>query len=242
MKLGKLDPKFEDRDFPLKALLRPGAPSVPLPDAYDVDASYQNLIYPMFANDVYGCCVISGRAHQTLRFELKEQSKLLSISDKDVIDEYLRQTGGEDTGLVVSSSLREWRKTGWLIGVDRYFSRAYARIDHRSHRQVRIAIFADTGVGIGMSIPQSAMDQFDKGQPWDVVDDDGGSLGGHYVYLPAYDQGTFTCVTWGRRQKMTTAFFTKYVDEAWCVFDALDTKKKANQLIDLPKVQELLRK
>jgi hypothetical protein len=30
----------------------------------------------MFANDYHGDCVIAGRAHQTLRFEDKEQNKM----------------------------------------------------------------------------------------------------------------------------------------------------------------------
>ena len=38
----------------------------------------------MFANDTYGCCVISGRAHQSLRFEDIEQSKVIDITDKDI--------------------------------------------------------------------------------------------------------------------------------------------------------------
>ena len=55
----------------------------------------------MFANDTYGCCVISGRAHQTLRFELIEQKAKIQITDKEVIAEYLKETGGVDASLVV---------------------------------------------------------------------------------------------------------------------------------------------
>ena len=37
---------------------------------------------PMFGNDVYGDCVMAGRGHQTLRFELIEQNKIIKITIK----------------------------------------------------------------------------------------------------------------------------------------------------------------
>ena len=190
---------------------------------------------------------MAGRAHQTLRFELLEQSKVLPITDQDVLNEYFSETGGEDTGLVVSRSLRTWRRRGWIAAGKRYFAKAYARVNERALADVRAAIYADVGVGIGFTVTQSAMDQFDRGEPWDVVRDslgriyDADVLGGHYVYLPAYHaDGGFTCVTWGKRQKMTAAFFKHFVDEAWAIWDANNTSAKMNQIFDMAKLDEFL--
>ena len=60
------------------------------------------------------------------------------------------------------------------------------------------------------------MDQFNAGQPWDVVP--GAKIeGGHYVPVVGtvheVDQGT--CVTWGKHQAFTKAFYEQYNDEAW---------------------------
>ncbi len=44
---------------------------------------------------------MAGRARQTLRFEDIEQGSVLMISDKDVLREYFKETGGPDTGLIV---------------------------------------------------------------------------------------------------------------------------------------------
>jgi len=100
----------------------------------------------MFANDIYGCCVISGRAHQTLRFEDIEQGSVLMISDKDVLKEYLKETGGVDSGLVVLDSLKEWRHDGWKVGKKTYKIQAYAQVNFKDREEVRRAVFANVGL------------------------------------------------------------------------------------------------
>src|SRR5437870_3185368 len=97
-RLGKAPARRDPRNFKFAALLR--AP-VTLPPTYDFDLTHRGIPTPMFANDVYGDCVIAGRAHQTLRFELIEQGSKIAIADRDVVREYLKETGGPDTGLVV---------------------------------------------------------------------------------------------------------------------------------------------
>jgi hypothetical protein len=100
----------------------------------------------MFGNDVHGDCVIAGRAHQTLRFEDIEQGSVLMITDKEVLKEYFKETGGPDTGLVVLDSLNEWRHKGWKVGKHNYKIQAFAEVDFRKNDEVRQAVFADVGV------------------------------------------------------------------------------------------------
>jgi len=236
-KLGKLPAELSDKDLLLKSVIK----TVTIPTEYDFDSTHPGLPYPMFANDEYGCCVMSGRAHQTLRFELVEQKKILSITDQDVLKEYFAETGGDDSGLIVSRSLREWRRKGWIAAGSKCLAKAYARINHRIAQDIRAAIYADVGVGIGFTVMESAMDQFDAGKPWDLVAHPGQELGGHYVYLPAYQSdGSFTCVTWGKRQKMTERFLKAYCDEAWAVWDAANPTTKMKQMFDLNKIDQFL--
>ena len=100
-KLGKKPAKRDRRNLPLTSILRE---PVKVPDEYDFDTSHAGVPTPVFANDRLGDCVIAGRAHQTLRFELVEQQKVIRITDGEVVREYLLETGGADSGLIVLDS------------------------------------------------------------------------------------------------------------------------------------------
>src|SRR5882762_9392904 len=106
-KLGKAPCKRDKRNLMFAAILRA---KVKVPKEYDFDLKHAGIPTPMFGNDTYGDCVIAGRAHQTLRFELIEQGSKIGIADADVVREYLKETGGADSGLVVLDSLNEWRQ------------------------------------------------------------------------------------------------------------------------------------
>ncbi len=200
-KLGKAPAKKDDRNLLFAAVLR----AVPkLPRSYDFDITHPGIPLPMFGNDVHGDCVMAGRAHQTLRFEDIEQGSVLMITDKDVLCEYFKETGGPDCGLVVLDSLKEWRRDGWKVGKRTYKIQAFAQVDGSYHDQVRQAIFADVGIGLGLELPKSAQQQVQTGQPWEVTsgpDAKPGSWGGHYVYVPGYTPMGPVCVTWGRKQQ-----------------------------------------
>lgn len=239
-KLGKAPAKKDDRNLRFAAVLNAAPPK--LPDSYDFDTTHPGIPTPMFGNDVHGDCVIAGRAHQTLRFKDIEHGSVLMITDKDVLQEYFKETGGADRGLVVLDSLSEWRHRGWKVGKRSYKIRAYAQVNFNSEDEVRQAIFADVGVGFGVQLPKAAQAQIQAGQPWDVTtgpDSAPGSWGGHYVYVVGYTPDGPVCVTWGRKQQMTWAWVDKYCDEAFAIFDAKDTFKK--KLVDGSKVMAFLK-
>lgn len=237
-KLGKKGAKRDKRNLKFAAVVK--AP-VPLPDRYDFDDKHPGIPTPMFANDELGCCVIAGRAHQTMRFELIEQGSKMMITDAEVIKEYKKETGGPDTGLVVLDSLSEWRHDGWKLGKEVYKIQAYAEINRTSPAEVKRAIFADVGIGIGVNLPKDAEKQINTGQKWDVTGGAGGKpggWGGHYVYVCGYTQAGPVCITWGRKQQMTWAWFKKYCDEAYAIFDAENRFKKT--IVSLPKIKAFL--
>ena len=113
-----------------------------------------------------------------------------------------------------------------------------------SREEIKRAIFLDVGVGLGLALPNSAATQIQSGKPWDVTRGRGsakGSWGGHYVYVSGYTRRGPVCVTWGRKQQMTWAFFNKYCDEAYAIIDARDTAKKRKGL-DAKKINTFLSK
>lgn len=224
-RLGKAPAERDERNFQLRALLRA---AVKLPQEYDFDTNHRAIPTPMFANDQRGDCVIAARAHQTLRFELLEQKKIIKISDDDVLNEYFDQSGGADAGVVALESLRLWRLNGWLIGRKRYYIRAYAEINRQSRQEMKRAIYMDLGVGIGLRLPTSAQKELNAGKPWRQTTGAharANSWGGHYVYVTGYTRLGPTCVTWGRKQQMSWAFFQRYCDEAYATIDAANTAK-----------------
>jgi len=237
-KLGKASAKKDKRNLKFATLLK----AAPLPSSYDFDTSHAGIPTPMFSNDVHGDCVIAGRAHQTLRFEDIEQGSVLMITDKQVLKEYFKETGGPDTGLVVLDSIKLWRSKGWKLGKKTYKIQAFSEVDFKNHNQVRQAIYSDVGIGLGVQLPNSAKSQIQTGQPWDVAtgpDAKPGSWGGHYIFVPGYTPAGPVCVTWGRKQQITWAWLDKYCDEAYAIFDAKDTFKKA--MIDKTKIKSFLK-
>jgi hypothetical protein len=225
-KFGKKPARRDRRNFAFAALI---ARSPSLPAEYDFDERRVAVPTPMFGNDLHGDCVIAGRAHQTLRFEYLEQKRVLDIGTADVLREWHHENGGTEAGLVVLDSLKEWRTGGWKVGKARYRIQAFSEVDRGSPLEIRKAIFMQVGVGLGLTLPYDALGLFNSGKIWDVTRGPGGRpdpQGGHYVYCPGYTKRGPVCVTWGRRQPMTWAFFERFCDEAYAIVDARDAALK----------------
>jgi hypothetical protein len=170
-----------------------------------------------------GDCVWAGAAHEHRLINKLVHKVDVSFTGKDVISDYSAATGYDpddpstDNGTDVHAALSYRRKTGILDSQGkRHKIGAYVAIDPKDWDHLRQATYIFGAVGIGFDFPQSAWTQFDGGQPWDVLANDGGIEGGHYVPImgaPTADK--VGVVTWGKRQEMTRAFYEKYNDESW---------------------------
>jgi hypothetical protein len=217
-KLGKLPARRDNRNLKMRAILREITP----PPSYDFDATHPGIPTPMFANDHLGDCVIAGRAHQTLRFEDIEQKKIIAITDDDVTKEYFSESGGKDSGLCLLDSLKTWRNNGWTAGGQLLKILAFAEIDRANQNEVMSTMASKIGIMTGVVLPVGAMEAFGQGKPWTDTSSNRYE-GGHCIFIVAYDQDWLTCVTWGRKQKMSWDWFFKYCDEAYGVIDAQNT-------------------
>ncbi len=111
----------------------------------------------------------------------------------------------------------KYRKSTGLIDANsnRHKIGAYLALEPGNTDHLLAALYLFGAVGIGIQFPNSAMDQFNAGKPWSVVQ--GAQIeGGHYIPLVAH-RTYLECVTWGRIQYMTMQFYQKYCDEAWAI-------------------------
>jgi hypothetical protein len=250
-KLGKQPAKFDNRTLKFSKIVnKPVLP--PIPEAHDVDKALNtNIVEDMLGNDTDGDCVIAGRANLTWRYEWFQQGKQIPISTQDCLNEYWKeqqQTDNcpllnalnqhPDNGLVMLDSLNKWRKEGWVLGGKAYSIYAYAALA-LTRDEIQQVICLLNGAYIGINVSQSAMDQFKNGQMWDIVDDDGGIIGGHCIPLLAYDVVGPICVTWAKRQQMSWSFFAKYCDEAYGIVDQKDAWVN-NDPLNIDLLQEYL--
>ncbi|MFA5401224.1 MAG: hypothetical protein WC359_12325 [Dehalococcoidia bacterium] len=218
----------------------------PIPDEYLVDTTLPVQIpTPMFANDQWGNCVIAARAHQTLRFEGYEQKRVLPITDQEVLDEYWKEgkrfcfDKKPDRGLVLLDSLKNWR-SGWTAGGQPHSIYAFAEISRQDMMNVKAGVYLLGGATAGIMLSQSALDQFDAGLPWDVVDKPGRLLGGHAIDVVGYTKDGPICVTWGKLQPMTWRFWLADCDEAFACVDSRN-RFTENSPVDAEKLDNYLK-
>ncbi|UFZ05461.1 hypothetical protein LQG66_03855 [Bradyrhizobium ontarionense] len=236
-----------------KTAARAGAMSFKLSDYIDKKAlpkppkqfGHEGLVpasWGMLGNDRYGDCVWAGAAHETMMWNA-EAGRKVAFTDAGVLSDYSAVTGfnprkpstDNGTDMQVAASYR--RKTGIVdAGGKRHPVAAYLAIEPGNINEHMTAVYLFGAVGIGISFPASAMDQFNAGKPWDVVSRT--SIEGcHYIPLVARRE-QLDVVTWGRLQAMTPRFFQKYNDEsvAYVSLEAL-TKNKSPEGFDAAQLQ-----
>ena len=246
-------PLIDFRTIPFRAILRLSK-LPPLEVEWDAHDAVGGLVdNRMFANDQYGCCVISSFAHTTLTFEKFEQGVVIPITDQEVIDEYLRQSGGRDTGLYITLAMKEWRNTGWTAAGQYHSIYAYASVDPLDHSQVMYSIQLLNGCYFGMQVYERDIEQWRNGEPWHLTGNNGAFLGGHAVYAYRYNNLNMlptlrSCdgrlnycspvpgiwgMTWGTEQFMTWDFWNARCIQAYAVVDNKD-KWVDNEAVNIP--------
>jgi hypothetical protein len=220
-KFGKLPPKWNRKTLKLSEYLLSGLPAAPAKvwREYKIDPDAWN----MFKNDTVGDCTCAAIAHMVMLFTA-HTGKIVVPTDADVIGVYSAVTGYDpsqtdadgnnptDQGAAITDILNYWQSTG-IAG---HKILGWAKIA-LTPAALRAALYLFGAVDIGFNVPQSAMDQFDAGQAWDVVADDGGIQGRHSVPLFGYGAAGFDCTTWAKNQKLTDAFGGQYIDEGYAV-------------------------
>lgn len=197
----------------------------------------------------YGDCAFAAPAHQVQAWT-GSQGVEITIPDADVLAAYGAVTGfnpadpSTDSGAAMLDVCKFWRNTG--IGGHKIL--AFVAVSPTNLDHVKLAAYLFGGLYAGFNLPQSASDQLDRGEAWDVASGPGaepGNWGGHAVYIPTvgpFDPSSpaFECVTWGVKQAITPEFFLTYADELYAVLscDWAATIGKAPSGFDLQALQQ----
>jgi hypothetical protein len=197
----------------------------------------------MLGNDQYGDCVFAGGDHETMLidnlasggktgYEAVKFKAINALEDYGVVTGFNPKTGAGDNGTDPRDSFKYRQKTGLVdASGKRHKIAAYVAIPVSSIKKVLEGVFIFDAVGIGFEFPGSAMEQFNNGEKWDVVE--GAQIeGGHYVPIVGKpDTGPdLAIITWGKRQVMSEEFFSKYTVEAWGFIteESLNAKTQKN--------------
>jgi cell division septation protein DedD len=196
------------------------------PDAVDWHSKVPAGSWGMDGNDRVGDCTCAEVDHCIKTLQVAAGNPEVQSTDAEVLSLYSAITGYDpsqtdaqgnnptDQGAVMQDVRNWWRKNGVNLGGSSHAILLFAQVDHTDHSLVKWCISRFGEVGIGFAFPQSAMDQFNAGQPWTVVQ--GSQIeGGHAVGAVGYDADYVYVTTWGTVQKMAWSFFDAYVDEAW---------------------------
>ncbi|WP_048188040.1 C1 family peptidase [Methanobacterium paludis] len=228
----------DERDLKLAAYIDKTVLPTPPDSTNDYEAFTD---WGMFLNDKIGDCAIAGPLHMLMLW-LTQGGKTPEFTDANALEAYSAisgydpKTGENDNGCMLRDVLKYWKNTGIpdKNGV-RHKIGAFVQLDQADHEEIKIAQYLFSALNIGFLVPAYAMEQFEKGEPWDVQTKNASIEGGHCVIDAGYGKLTskkrleavvrivkitkegIWVITWGKKQFMTWKFWDKYVDEAWCV-------------------------
>jgi hypothetical protein len=142
------------------------------------------------------------------------------FDDRQVLSDYSAATGFDprdpstDRGTDMEEAAAYRRKVGILDkqGV-RHKVGAYLGVTPGDFKKHKVGARLFGAAEIGFVFPDSAMDQFNRGEPWDVVSNQSPTEG-HDVPIVGFTGDMIWVVTWGRLQAMTRRFLEKYNDES----------------------------
>lgn len=214
-RLGKLAPVYDPRTLRLAHYIEkrktPKIPKTHNLSRKTLKAFPEGL--GMMRNDDFGCCTIAALGHAEQAWSTYG-GKPRRPTDVEIIEAYDRVNGGVDEGAAMLDVLKMARRVG--IGGNTIYG--FVSIEPLNHDQVRTAHFLFGGIYIGANLPVSAQSQ----DVWDVGEGPAftvGSWGGHAMNVVDFDTKGLTVITWGALQRMTWAWWDRYVDEAFVVLE-----------------------
>ena|ERR1035437_1740307 len=222
VKLGKADPRRDQRTLKLASYLPAVLPQIP------ASANFYSRARPtgnwgMMLNDQLGDCTCAAAGHM-IEAWTGDAGVLVVPSDSAILSAYEGACGynpadqSTDRGGVELDVLNYWRKTG-IAG---HKIGAYASVSIRNQDHVRAGAYLFGGLYAGVQLPNSAQ----GAGIWAVVGDGmtgasaPGTWGGHAVPVVGFDGDGVWVVTWGSLVQVTWKFWATYFDEAYAILSS----------------------
>lgn len=174
-----------------------------------------------YRNREIGICAFASAAHAITVWNAR--------NGRDVVPtQFQVELAYADVGGFVASDPATWNNGADMLSVANYWRRtgigghkirAFLKLDPRNIEQLRIAAWLFGPLYVGASLPLRA-----QRQPfgWMLTyktdsSDNVGSWGGHAMACPRVHHTGGEFFTWGVRMPFTWSWWTKYVDEVYCL-------------------------
>ena len=169
-------------------------------------------VYPMDNNEKEGDCTIAGLDHLNRAGSILFKEPYAAPTDTQIKTKYRSLTGGGDTGLNEEFVLKTWYEEE-IFGTK---IAGFAPLSTTSLLQWHQAIAFTGAVYLGIACPNTAQEQFAKGEPWTFQGEQ--TEDGHCIVALGYGpNGGLHCATWGGIAVVTPSFLAHYLTEAWVV-------------------------
>src|ERR1700733_9460424 len=171
----------------------------------------------MLGNDSAGDCIVAMIIHWIMCITA-HTGTMVTLSTAEALSIYSAISGYDptqtdsqgnnptDTGLSIAQIMQYMMSTG-INGVKIV---AWADVDITNIDEQKFGLYTFGGLLDAVQLPQSAMDQFQAGQAFSVVANDGGILGGHGIVGLGYGSLGTDEVTWAKLQEATWAWRLRY--------------------------------
>lgn len=187
----------------------------------------------VFANDSLGDCTCAAVYHALQVWSANAQGAIDTEPDQDAVLLYESACGynpsaplqdgqnptdqGGDEQSVLTYVMLSGAPVG-PAGADRHRIAAFVEIDPRNPDDVKLAIAQSGLVYIGFGVPDYLPEA--AGSTWDVEPGPNANIvGGHAVIAAGYDANGLDVISWGAKYRMTWAFWSEFVDEAYLLAD-----------------------
>jgi hypothetical protein len=172
--------------------------------------------WPMALNNQYGDCTIAGIIHI-----LQIQAMLCGFTfaypgDAETKITYFGLTGGQDTGLPLSAVVNDGSTNGLfshkIVGA--------GSINPHDITTLKQTIDIYGVAYTAGALPSNAEQQFEAGEPWELVPGGSPIEGGHCFPLVGYDDDFLYASTWAAIQPVTYGWWHQYGTQAYAlIFD-----------------------
>lgn len=202
--LGRLPPDLSVKCVHLSDHWDESMMSTPPPASINRRDKAAASIARMYLNDKYGCCVISGKAHQLGVWSANDSDSggIVLATDQEILSQYHGICGPGDNGCQITRVLDVMRDTGFTASGKRYKIDGYVRADWTNVAQTKVAHYLFGATSIGIDLPQA----WTENAVWDVTNSR--IVGGHDVTPIDYDETGVYVSSWGRIYRITWAAWT----------------------------------